>query len=168
MNSDILLFLLTVFVGMTAVSFLMQAIAVRRMEKTARDVKRRVEEFLPKAESLIQNAEKTLSDSRAQIIQITTSANEVLEMAKVQMAKIDEVVSDATVRARNQLDRAEIVLEDTLHRVQHTVSTVHGNVVKPIREITGVAAGLRAALGHLLKGAPANVAQATADEEMFI
>jgi ElaB/YqjD/DUF883 family membrane-anchored ribosome-binding protein len=168
MNSDILMILLTVFVGMTAVSFVMQAIAVRRMERTARDVKQRVDEFLPKAESLIQNAEKTLSESRAQILQITTAANEVLGMAKVQMAKIDEVVSDATVRARNQLDRAEIVLEDTLHRVQHTVNTVHGNVVKPIREITGVAAGLRAALGHLLKGAPANVAQATADEEMFI
>jgi len=67
------------------------------------------------------------------------------------------------------MDRAELVLDDTFGRVQSTVATVHGGVMRPLREISGVSAGIRAALNHLAKGAarPAP-AQATQDEEMFI
>jgi hypothetical protein len=84
------------------------------------------------------------------------------------MARVDDLVADASMRAKVQMDRAETVLENTLTRVNDTVNTVHGTILRPIREITGVAAGVKAAVGHLLKGAPANVAQVTTDEEMFI
>ena len=84
------------------------------------------------------------------------------------MARVDDLVADASMRAKVQMDRAETVLENTLTRVNDTVNTVQGTILRPIREITGVAAGVKAAVGHLLKGAPANVAQVTTDEEMFI
>ena len=85
-----------------------------------------------------------------------------------QLIRVDDLVADASARAKMQLDRAETVLENTLTRVNDTVNSVHGTILRPIREITGVAAGVKAAVGHLLKGAPANVAQVTTDEEMFI
>jgi hypothetical protein len=59
-------------------------------------------------------------------------------------------------------------LDDTMSRVQGTVTSVQSSIVRPLREISGVAAGVRSAVAHLLKGSPANVAQVTADEEMFI
>ena len=77
-------------------------------------------------------------------------------------------MADASSRAKVQMDHAEDVLDNTLTRVNQTVTSVHGTILRPIREITGVAAGVKAAVGHLLKGAPANVAQVTTDEEMFI
>jgi ABC-type transporter Mla subunit MlaD len=168
MNSETTLILLTVFVAITAISFAAQAIAMMRLAQTTKEMKERVDAFLPKAEKLIQTAESTLSESKAQISEITTRANEILAITQTQMARVDDLMADATVRAKAQLDRAESVLENTLTRVNDTVNTVHGTILRPIREITGVAAGVKAAVGHLLKGAPANVAQVTTDEEMFI
>lgn len=168
MNSDTTLLILTVFVAITAISFAAQAIAMMRLARTTREMKERVDAFLPKAEKLIQTAETTLAESRTQIHEITTRANEILALTQTQLTRVDELMADATVRAKVQLDRAETVLENTMSRVNDTVNSVHGTILRPIREITGVAAGVKAAVGHLLKGAPANVAQVTTDEEMFI
>jgi ABC-type transporter Mla subunit MlaD len=164
MNSDTTLLILTVFVAITAISFAAQAIAMMRLARTTREMKERVDAFLPKAEKLIQTA----AESRTQIHEITTRANEILALTQTQLTRVDELMADATVRAKVQLDRAETVLENTMSRVNDTVNSVHGTILRPIREITGVAAGVKAAVGHLLKGAPANVAQVTTDEEMFI
>jgi ABC-type transporter Mla subunit MlaD len=139
-----------------------------RLAQTTKEMKERVDAFLPKAEKLIQTAETTLTESKAQITEITVRANEILQITQTQMARVDDLVADASMRAKVQMDRAETVLENTLTRVNDTVNTVHGTILRPIREITGVAAGVKAAVGHLLKGAPANVAQVTTDEEMFI
>lgn len=168
MNADTTLILLTVFVAITAISFAAQALAMMRLAQTTKEMKERVDAFLPKAEKLIQTAETTLTESKAQITEITVRANEILQITQTQMARVDDLVADASMRAKVQMDRAETVLENTLTRVNDTVNTVHGTILRPIREITGVAAGVKAAVGHLLKGAPANVAQVTTDEEMFI
>jgi hypothetical protein len=45
---------------------------------------------------------------------------------------------------------------------------VHSGVMRPLREIQGITAGVRAALAFLAKGGRANVNQITHDEEMFI
>ena len=168
MNADTTLILLTVFVAITAISFAAQALAMMRLAQTTKEMKERVDAFLPKAEKLIQTAETTLTESKAQITEITMRANEILQITQTQMARVDDLVADASTRAKVQMDRAETVLENTLTRVNDTVNSVHGTILRPIREITGVAAGVKAAVGHLLKGAPANVAQVTTDEEMFI
>ena len=168
MNPDTTLILLTFFVAMTAVSFAAQAVAILRLAKTAKEMKERVDTFIPKAEKLIQTAESTIAETRTQITEITGKAHEILALTQTQLMRVDDLVADASARAKVQMDRAEIVLENTLTRVTDTVNSVHGTILRPIREITGVAAGVKAAVGHLLKGAPANVAQVTTDEEMFI
>ena len=168
MNPDTTLILLTFFVAMTAVSFAAQAVAILRLAKTAKEMKERVDTFIPKAEKLIQTAESTIAETRTQITEITGKAHEILALTQTQLMRVDDLVADASARAKVQMDRVEIVLENTLTRVNDTVNSVHGTILRPIREITGVAAGVKAAVGHLLKGAPANVAQVTTDEEMFI
>ena len=168
MNPDTTLILLTIFVAITAVSFAAQAVAILRLAKTAKEMKERVDSFIPKAEKLIQTAESTIAETRTQITEITGKAHEILALTQTQLMRVDDLVADASARAKVQMDRAEIVLENTLTRVTDTVNSVHGTILRPIREITGVAAGVKAAVGHLLKGAPANVAQVTTDEEMFI
>ena len=42
------------------------------------------------------------------------------------------------------------------------------DVLKPVREVNALTQGVRAAIASLLKGGRPSVAQATADEEMFI
>jgi hypothetical protein len=45
---------------------------------------------------------------------------------------------------------------------------VHQGILTPIRGITGVAAGVRAALQFLMRGTRPSPDQVTVDEEMFI
>ena len=149
MNPDTTLILLTFFVAMTAVSFAAQAVAILRLAKTAKEMKERVDSFIPKAEKLIQTAESTIAETRTQITEITGKAHEILALTQTQLMRVDDLVADASARAKVQMDRVEIVLENTLTRVNDTVNSVHGTILRPIREITGVAAGVKAAVGHL-------------------
>ena len=66
------------------------------------------------------------------------------------------------------MERAEMVLDDTMTRVQQTVSIVQSGVVRPVREVYGFWAGLRTALQYLGRGGRPTVDHATSDEEMFI
>jgi hypothetical protein len=61
-----------------------------------------------------------------------------------------------------------MVIDDTMSRAHETVAMVHGGILRPLREIHGIAAGVRTAINHLARGGRPSVAQATHDEEMFI
>ena len=64
--------------------------------------------------------------------------------------------------------QAELVVEDTVGRVHETVGAVHNGLLAPVRQINGLAAGAKAAVGVFLKGGRPNVAEATQQDEMFI
>ena len=95
-------------------------------------------------------------------------ANEMMDTGKVQLARLDELMADATARAKVQLERAELVVDDTVTRVHESVTAVHSGILRPIREIQGVTAGVRTAVQHFLRGGRPSVDQATQDDEMFI
>ncbi len=101
-------------------------------------------------------------------MEVTAKTNEILDSTRRQLVKIEDVVNDATGRAKVQLEHAEMVLDDTMSRAHETIGAVHRGLMRPVREIHGVAAGLRAALSVLATGGRPSVAQATQDEEMFI
>lgn len=163
------LIILTVFVGITAISFVVQAVAMMRMADAANKMKQKVDLFLPKAEEFIHSSQTKVEEASKQVTEITERVNSILELTQKQMARVDEIMTDASWRAKGQLEHADEVLHNTLTHVNNTVNAVHGTILRPVREINGVTAGLKAAVSHLLKGgARANVAQVTTDEEMFI
>ena len=168
MDNQTLLHILTAFVALGGLSLLLQAVYMFWVYKEMRILRERVTEAMPKVEALVESSEKAVTESKQRILEVTAKANEILDSAKRQIAKVEEVVNDASTRAKAQMDRAEMVLEDAMTRAHDTVATVHGGIMRPIREIHGIAAGVRAALAHLAAGNRTNVAQATQDEEMFI
>ena len=167
MDEHTLLATMTVFVIVSAIALIIQAGFLFGVYKASRGMSDNVQRLMPKIESLLDTSRKTIEDSRVQIADITAKASDILETTRVQVRRIDGILEDASQRARNQLDRAELVLDDAMDRAQRTVALVEGGIVKPIREIQGVAAGIRTALLFLAKGRP-NPSRATSDEEMFI
>ena len=175
MSQDTLLLVLTIFVSIAAIALVIQAGMLIGLYKSAKAIHERVSALTPKAESLMAKseslmarAEKAIEESRANIADVTGRATEVLSLTHTQVRRVDELMADAHGRARVQMDRLELVLDDTMSKVQSTVNTVQTGVVRPIREITGVATGLRAAILHLIHAGRPSPAQATQDEEMFI
>ena len=84
------------------------------------------------------------------------------------MNRIDELMAEATVRTRKQMVQAEAVLDDAMSRAQDTVALLHGGILKPLREVSGVVAGIRAALRFLSRSGRPSPDRLTVDEEMFI
>ena len=168
MDQTALLYVMTAFVIIAAIALCIQAGMLAGMYKATKSLQADIKPLLPKVESLVDTTKTTVEQSRKQILDVTTRANEILESTKRQLAMVEDVVSDASARAKVQLERVELVLDDTLGRAHETVATLHDGIMRPLREINGVAAGIKAALAFLSRGNRPSVDQATSDEEMFI
>ena len=163
-----LLIIIAVFVAVAAIAMVVQAGMMFGVYKSARAIEERVAKLTPKLESLTETSRAAIDEGRASMKQITDRTTEILDTTQRQLNRVDAVLADATERVRVQFDRAEMVMDDAMSRAQDTVAVVHGGIMKPIREINAVAAGLRAAIRVFMRGGRPNPDQVTADEEMFI
>jgi hypothetical protein len=77
-------------------------------------------------------------------------------------------MAEATARTRTQMDRIEMVMDDTVNRFQETTSLLQSGIVRPLRQINALTAGIRTALSVLSGARRTTVEHATHDEEMFI
>lgn len=175
MDQQTLLYIMTAFVIIAGVALLLQLGFIFGIYKTAKTTEQKVaavlpkvEATLPKVEALIATSQKTVEQGRQQITEVVGKANEILDTTKRQLVKVDDVITDATTRAKVQLERAEMILDDMMSRAHETVATVHHGIMRPVREVHGVIAGVRTALAHLARGNRPSVVEATHDEEMFI
>ena len=168
MDQTTLLYVMTAFVIIAAVALCIQAGMLVAVNKQVKTLQEKVTPLVPQVESLVSTSKAAVESSRKQLTEISTRANEVLDSTRNQLAMVEDVVSDVTARAKVQMDRIELVLDDTLSRAHETVATFHSGVMKPLHEISGITAGIKAALGYLARGNRPSVDQATSDEEMFI
>jgi ABC-type transporter Mla subunit MlaD len=168
MNEMTLLYVMAAFVIISAIALCIQAGMLAGMYKTIKALQQSITPLLPKVESLVEKTNTTVEQSGKQITEITTRANDILDSTKRQLAIVEEVVGDAAVRAKAQMERVELVLDDTLSRAHETVAVFHDGVMRPLREVNGLAAGIRAALGAIARGNRPTPDHATSDEEMFI
>lgn len=155
-------------VVVSAVAIVIQLLILYGLYRRVIPAVEQVTILAPKVELLVETTQRSVEQASVQIKDIAVKVDAVMESTKTQLARIDEVMSDATARAKVQLDRVEMVLDDTISRVHETVTVLHRGVLRPLREVVGVTAGLRTAFSFLLRGGRPNVAQATSDEEMFI
>lgn len=167
--------LLTIFVGLAALAMLIQAgtllglfIVARKIQEKVSVMTGPITGLIDTSKNLVDTSKKTLQTVEGHIDRIGKSSNAILDTTKQQLAKVDVLLTDASTRAKVQMERAEMVLDDTMGRVQQTVSFVQSGVVRPVREVQGIVTGIRTALTHLGRGGRSTVDHATADEEMFI
>lgn len=159
---------MTVFVILAAISMMAQAAVLIASYIGAKKAQQRLALMLPEVEKLVATSQLTMEQSRVQMLDITNRTVEILETTRRQMVKVDEVLTDATGRALVQLEKAELVLDDTLSRAHETVAVVHTGIMKPLRELQGIAAGVRTAFTFLLRTRRTSGREITQDEEMFI
>lgn len=168
MSETSLLYVMTAFVIISAIALCIQAGMMAGIYRATKALEQKINPLIPKVESLVEKASSTVEQSGKQITEITTRTNEILDSTKRQLAVVEEVVGDAAARAKVQMERMELVLDDTLSRAHQTVAVVHDGIMRPLREVSGVAAGIRAALNSMGRGNRPTVDRATSDEEMFI
>jgi hypothetical protein len=164
---------LPIFVGVTAAAVVIQAgilvalyVAVRksslRMEALANEVKAKV---LPTADT----AHALLVDLRPKIDTIASNVSETTTVVRGEIERLDASLGDVVDRARLQVIRADELISRTLDRIEETSDAVHRTVVSPVRHISGLVQGLTVGLEFLLGGRRRRRADVTVpQDEMFI
>ncbi|MEZ5355893.1 MAG: hypothetical protein R2762_24945 [Bryobacteraceae bacterium] len=168
MDSNALVIVMAAAVVVSALALVSMSLMVFGIFKSVRALREQVGAFLPRAEALVETSHKTIVEAQSQMREISSRAVAVLDSTQGQLTRVDAFVGETTGRARVQMDRVELMLDDTLSRVHDTVVQLNSTVLKPMKEINGVAAGVRAALQHFLRANKPNITQVTSDEEMFI
>ncbi len=168
MAPDSLVSVMTVAVCLSALMMIVMAGMVLGIWKSLRAIQEKMNAFLPRAENFLSVAQTTLAEQRAEIKDVTERVKTVLDTTQRQLTRVDDVLGDAATRAKAQLQKFELVVDDTVSRVHGTVVQLNDTVSRPAKEINAIGAGVRAAVHAFVRGQRPSPAQATSDEEMFI
>jgi methyl-accepting chemotaxis protein len=165
-------------IGFTSVAcacLIVQVILLFFMTRASWAVKKQTQQLVARVEPLVERIEPVLDQSQQAIeevrryaAEISNKTGDVLDLSKRQLERVDDLMSEAASRTRAQMDRIEMVMDDTVNRFQETTTLLQNSIVRPLRQVNAVTAGLRAALNYLSGSRRATVEQATHDEEMFI
>ena len=151
-----------------AVAILVQACLMFAMYRTSCAMREQLSALRAKIEPMAESGQRLFEETRAQVAEISTETRQVLALGRKQLVVVDELMGEAAARTRAQMDRIEMVVDDTVNRFQETTTLLQNSIVKPIRQINALSAGIRAAVSVLFGGRRTSVERATHDEEMFI
>ena len=167
MDQSTLLVIMAGAVTVSAIALVIQAILLFSAYRATTIARDRIVTLLPKVEALLDTSRAAVDEGRAGIAEIREKSNLILDSGQKQMQSLQAIMGDAQERSRRQFEHMELLVNDTLSRVEETVTLVHKGVMRPIRGINGLAAGVGAAIQFLLRGRP-RPDRVTVDEEMFI
>jgi len=168
MQSEAALVLLAIAVAVSSLSLLVQAIASWRVYRSVKKLQEDVSPLIPKAKAALEQAETTLRQAAVELHESAERAKGLMVAVQEQVEGIDRARQELAAQWRVQSERLDLVLEDIFGRVQEVVGVVHGTVMRPVREVSGMVAGVKAALQTLLLARRPTVDRATHDEELFI
>ncbi len=168
--------LLTIFIGVVAISLLVQCVAWIVLARTVQRLASRVEEM---GERLSRNVEavsekvdgflssvRTTAENLKTLQENLTATSEVIHNRVV---SVDRFLSDATDSARLQIIRIQDTVDMACRRTEYAIDLLYRGVLRPVSEASAIMNGLRAGFAVLLRRAtPPAVRARREDEEMFI
>lgn len=168
MQSETALVLLAIAVAVSSLALLIQAVAALRLMRSVQRLETEILPLVPQARETLARAQAALKLAADRIEESAAMTRQLLAAAQQQVEGLDQARRELAAQWRIQSERLELVLEDILSRVQEVVGVLHGTVMRPVREVSGMVAGVKAALQTLLMARRPTVDRATHDEEMFI
>jgi hypothetical protein len=146
--------------------------AIRRvgpLMDEAKSVASKAGKLVDRATDIAITTNMVIADSRPQVKAITQEAAEIVRTGREQVQRVGDLISDVGDKTRSRLDQIDHGVDQTLEQMQNVGGAVKGAVLKPVREVNGLAAGVAAAVSTLVRGhRRSSVDSATQDEEMFI
>ena len=165
--------LFTFFVFLTALAVLMQAIvlyamfrAVSRIFTAVARIDASVRDHL---NPVLDSIHGITTEARAPVNNILTNLAEITKMFRDRAASADAVAAEMLERARAEIIKVDELLTGVLARMERTADAVERGVLVPVREISAVVAGIRRGLAYFFgRGRQQAKARAPQEEELFI
>jgi ABC-type transporter Mla subunit MlaD len=129
----------------------------------------KVGEMVEKVGVVLSTANQIMQETRPKIHEISEQTLAIAKSGREQVERLGSLLENAGDRARTRLEQIDHTLENTVDQVEQVGDTMKRAVMKPVREVNGLAAGISAAVSTLVHGTrKSSVDSATQDEEMFI
>jgi len=183
MPEDVFRWVIAVAVFLACVASVVQAVILTAVYRAGKEAQKAGKEaqtklaplvdhfdaFLATFNNLLTTSGKLLEENRPRIAEITTETLAVAKTTRLQAERIGELIDDASGRAKVRIAQIDQTLEHTVEQVEHASDAVKSAVLKPVKEVNGLVAGVKAALSTYAQGGNRNSPEnATQDEEMFI
>jgi hypothetical protein len=134
-----------------------------------RGVIAKTSEFVERATDVAATTNLVIEDARPHVAMIAKETSEITRVGREQVERLGDVLTEAGEKARARLEQIDHSVESTIEQVEHVSGAMKRAVMKPVREVNGLAAGISAAVSTLVRGQrKSSVDSATQDEEMFI
>src|SRR5947209_223452 len=113
MDVQTLLWILIVFVAVAAIALVLQLATLLGMFLALKKVQGLVTQVWPEIQAIIGVSRRTVEKAETHIDKIGAAGVAIMDVTKQRVGKVDEFVNDLTMRSRVQVERAEMVLDDT-------------------------------------------------------
>jgi methyl-accepting chemotaxis protein len=153
--------------AMAVIAFVMYRV-LSKMQVRAEGMIDRVEPITDAVQKLMVDNGPRFSSLAIRAIEIADNAKDISDVARDQAHRFAEVGRDVADRARAQVARVDAAVDDTVEQVHHAGANLKEAALKPVREASGVIAGVKAAVSTYAAGRRTGVERITQDEEMFI
>jgi hypothetical protein len=157
--------LLTLFVALTAIAVMTQAVVLVAIYLQSKRLTEQIERFMNETREMMAPM-KTITENLR-----TASANvvEIGVAAREQFRRVESMVTDTGEVLQVQLARLDAATRDVVERVNATAEVLQDSIVRPVREVAAVAKGLGRGLEtFFFRRQKSTVDQARQDEELFI
>jgi len=164
----------TFFIAVTSVAVILQMVILAAMYFTMRASSSRMEalaaEVKGKALPALEQANAMLAELRPQLNGILDNVNHSTTLVRGHMTRLDATLHDVLDRTRLQVIRTDELVTKTLDRVEDATDAVHGTVMTPVRQLSGIMHGISVGLGFLVGGKSRNGRETMGvpRDEMFI
>lgn len=159
---------MAVAVAISSISLLMNALAAIGTFRAVKKLRDDVAPLIPEVKRTLLEANKAIETTVQDVRSLVEMGRDVLGDLKEQVQHIDTARSDLTEQVKIHGQRLELVTDDVLGRIQEVVGIFHSSVVRPVREVSGIVAGVKTAVQTFILGRRGSPNRATQDEEMFI
>jgi hypothetical protein len=165
--------LLVVFVGLTGLALVVQAIvmlvAFLTMRKTIISLHADVQELRTTAMPILVKSRETLEKVAPKLESVATDVADIAHILKRQSVEFQAVAGDILERVHRQTNRVDNMFTTVVDGVEHASNVVIASVTRPVRQVSALLAGAKAFLGVLANGRrPDQQADVVADQDMFV
>lgn len=164
--------LLLVFVAVTGLAVLLQAVILLALfltlRKTAKALNDQMDDLRTKVLPAVTEAKDLLSRVGPKVDSIVADVAKLTGDLRAQSADLQLSATDILERVRRQTSRVDAMLSSALDTVDRAGGLVSDAVNAPLRQVSAIAAALKAGLGALRSKPEPRQLHSPTDKDMFV
>jgi hypothetical protein len=169
MSDDVFRWVIAGAVILACIAFLVQAVVVVLLYRVAQNTQSKIMPLVARVDPILVTTRQILEESKPRVAEVSAEVVEISKTARRQADRIGDLLAESSERAKARLAQIDRTVDETVEQVEVVGEAVKTAVLKPVKEVNGLMAGMKAALSTYAAGSRRpSVDHATQDEEMFI